>query len=202
MNDVLLEKLRRRAERVKVRRRVRSWEYRQRDLAAGVWFRLRRVLADAREAYAISEDEARCLLLEGYAAEPCGLEISPSKPLIFVDQERLTAIDGRTAIRVGLGEDFLGAPAVALVAFDGLHGSPHRGDDHDAGLRRLLTSAASRRQDHEHEGARPIHLLPPTVVAGNLQSVDGQTAAELPPPAASSAAVTPAATTAPARIHI
>ena len=120
MNEPVLAKLRRRAERVKVRRRVRSWEYRQRDLAAGVWFRLRRVLADAKEAYAISEDEARRLVLEGYAAEACGQEISPNKALVFVDQERLTAIEGRTAIRVGLGEDFLGAPAVALLAFDGL----------------------------------------------------------------------------------
>lgn len=81
---------------------------------------MRRVLADARDAYAISEEQARALVAEGYPAEPCGQELSPSRALVFVEEERLARIEGRSRIRVGLGEDFLAAPAVALVAFPGL----------------------------------------------------------------------------------
>ena len=40
----------------------RSSEYRHRSHARGVWFRLRRVLADASAAFVISEDEARTLI--------------------------------------------------------------------------------------------------------------------------------------------
>jgi hypothetical protein len=41
---------------------VRSWSYRQRRHAGGFWFRLRRALADASEAYAISRAEAQELI--------------------------------------------------------------------------------------------------------------------------------------------
>jgi hypothetical protein len=120
MNQALLDRLQRRARSVRMRGRVRAWEYRQRNLASGVWFRLRRVLADARDAYAISNEEARALIEEGYRPEPCGGEISPGKTLIFVDEARLARIEGRAPIRVGLDQDFLAASAVALVAFEGV----------------------------------------------------------------------------------
>jgi len=110
--------LRARAQAVRTRAAVRRWSYRQRDLAAGVWFRLRRVLADAKDAYVISDDDARRLVAEGYAAEACGAEVSPEKTILFVDQRRLSMIDGRRPIPVGLGPDFMAARAIALVRFD------------------------------------------------------------------------------------
>ena len=103
---------------VKARARVRSWTYRQRNLAAGVWFRLRRVLAQAQTAYDIPEEEARGLLAEGYRPEPCGGEVAPEKTILFVDEARLSRIATRRQIPVGLGPEFFAARAIALVPFD------------------------------------------------------------------------------------
>ena len=96
---------------------VQRWNYRQRHLASGVWFRLRRTLANARVAYAISEEDARELVAEGYRVEACGSEVAPAKTILFVDEERLSRVASRRPIAVGLGPEFLAATAVALVAF-------------------------------------------------------------------------------------
>jgi uncharacterized protein involved in type VI secretion and phage assembly len=118
MPDDALERMRARARAVRARAEVRRWEYRQRNLAAGVWFRLRRVLADAREAYVISEDAARQLTAEGHRAEPAGAELSPEKAILFVSAARLAQIEGRLPIPVRLGPEFLEARVIALVPFD------------------------------------------------------------------------------------
>jgi hypothetical protein len=119
MHSRTLDEMRARARAVRMRARVRAWSYRQRNLAAGVWFRLRRVLADAQAAWAIPEDEGRRLVAEGYEPEPCGRELSPEKIIVFVDEARLSTIESRRPIRVDLGPGFLGAAAIALLAFDG-----------------------------------------------------------------------------------
>lgn len=117
MSEAALERMRARARAVAARAGVRRWEYRQRHLAAGVWYRLRRVLAEAESAYVISDEDAERLLAEGYVPEPCGSEIVPGKTLLFVDPVRLEGLDSRRQIRVDLGLDFLTAQAVALVRF-------------------------------------------------------------------------------------
>ncbi|MGH9253327.1 MAG: hypothetical protein ACRD3C_02025 [Vicinamibacterales bacterium] len=113
-----LERMRARARAVRAHARIRTWKYRQRNLAAGVWFRLRRVLADAEAAYAISDEEAGRLLDEGYECVACGREVAPAKTIVFVDAQRLDRLESRRPIRVDLGPAFLTAPAVALVRFD------------------------------------------------------------------------------------
>lgn len=118
MNDPALERMRARARAVRTRAAVQRWQYRQRDLAAGVWFRLRRVLADARAAYVISEEDARGLVAEGYEPEACGGEVAPAKVIVFVDEHRLSKIRECRPIPVALGPEFLAATAIALVAFD------------------------------------------------------------------------------------
>jgi hypothetical protein len=118
MAEGALERMRRRVHEVRTRAVIQKWHYRQRNLAGGVWFRLRRVLADAREAYVISEEDARRLVAEGYAPEACGSEIDPAKTIVFVDATRLTTIGSRRSIPVSLSCDFLAASAVALVRFD------------------------------------------------------------------------------------
>jgi hypothetical protein len=118
MDEGALDRMRARAHDVRTRAAVRKWEYRQRHLAAGVWFRLRRVLADAKAAYVISDEDAVRLLAEGHRLEPCGSEVSPEKRILFVDERRLASVESRRPIALGLGPDFLTASAVALVAFD------------------------------------------------------------------------------------
>jgi hypothetical protein len=119
MNGAALERLRARAQAVRTRAAIRRWQYRQRDLADGVWFRLRRVLAGARAAYVISDDDARILAAEGYVTDPSGRGIVPEKQIFFVEASRLAALPSARPIPVSLGPEFLGARAVALVAFEG-----------------------------------------------------------------------------------
>jgi hypothetical protein len=107
-----------RAKAVRTAAAVRRWRYRQRHLAAGVWFKFRLVLARASAVYAISAADARRLLDEGYGAEPCGRQLAPEKTLLFVDARRLSTIAERRPLRVGLGPDVLTAPILALVPFD------------------------------------------------------------------------------------
>ncbi len=117
MNSGAVERMRARARAVRARAAVRRWSYRQRNLAAGVWFRLRRVLADAESAYEIPDADARQLVTEGYRPEICGSEVSPEKAILFVDAPRLSAIAGRRPIPVSLGPEFMAARAIALVRF-------------------------------------------------------------------------------------
>lgn len=111
------EALRRRLDKVRSRLAVRSWEYRQRHLSHGVWFRLRHVLAYASRAYVIPEGEVAKLVAEGYEPEPVGRELEPEKVLIFLPAERVEAIPGAREIAVRLGAPFLEARAVGLVRF-------------------------------------------------------------------------------------
>jgi hypothetical protein len=118
MDDHVLDAMRARARDVRTRDAIRRWQYRQRNLAAGVWFRLRRALADAKAAYVISDEDARRLVAEGYPIERCGRELTPEKTIVFVEETRVTDLASRRPIPVGLGPDFLTATAVALVRFD------------------------------------------------------------------------------------
>jgi hypothetical protein len=118
MNSRVLDRMQARARAVVTRAAVRSWSYRQRNLAAGVWFRLRRVLADAKAAYVISEEQARELMAEGHVPLTCGDEVAPRKIILFVDERRISTVGARRQIPVNLGPDFLAASAVALVPFE------------------------------------------------------------------------------------
>ncbi len=110
-----LEPLERRARRLRSRAAIRRWEHRQRHLAKGVWYRLRRVLVDARACWAISEDEAARLCAEGWEPEPAGLELAPPRRLFVLPEDRIEAITEREPLRVGLTAELLTAPAVVMT---------------------------------------------------------------------------------------
>ncbi len=105
------------AREVRARAAVRSWEYRQRKYAKGTWFRVRRVLAQARACWLIPDEEVRLLREEGYQPEPAGLELAPPKMILLVPEERLATISGRRQIRIGLTPELLAAACIALVPF-------------------------------------------------------------------------------------
>jgi len=96
------ESLQQRAQRARSRAAVRAWEYRQRKHSKGVWFRLRRVLADAESAFAIGCSEVERLKQEGYRTEPVGAEIEPPKMLLFVPAARLDQIPQKRRLRIAL----------------------------------------------------------------------------------------------------
>ena len=68
------ETLHRRVRLMRERELIRAWEYRQRNYSKGVWHRLRRVLVDASEAWALDERDT------GRLAASAGWSNSPSAP--------------------------------------------------------------------------------------------------------------------------
>jgi hypothetical protein len=97
---------------------IRAWEYRQRNHSKGVWFRLRRVLADSESAFAIPCSAIERLKQEGFRTESVGTEIEPQKVILFVPAARLEEIPEKRPLRVALDTDFLSTPCVALIRFD------------------------------------------------------------------------------------
>lgn len=112
-SDVLDRRARARNARVA----VAAWEYRQRLHAHGAWFRLRRILADAAEAYAIPRQEAERLVAEGLLPEPAGDGLEPRKLIVFVPAERIASLREARRIAVRIDPTLLAAPALVLVRF-------------------------------------------------------------------------------------
>ena len=96
---------------------LRNWEYHQRHHATSVWFRFRRVLAEASEAYALPPDEAQRLVAEGHKPERIGLELEPPRLLLFVPDERIARIPSARHLAVRLSAELLSAECLALVPF-------------------------------------------------------------------------------------
>lgn len=113
MNPVLERRLRQLRSRVL----VRASQYRQRRSAHGVWFRLRRVLAEAAAAYVVAADDANQLVAEGYRAEPVGDELEPPKVIVFAAATRVARIANARPVPVRLNSELLRAEALALVPF-------------------------------------------------------------------------------------
>jgi hypothetical protein len=113
----MTESMERRLRELRSRALVRSWDYRQRRHARGVWFRFRRALAAAREVYALPPDEARRLVAEGCTPEPVGLELEPPRLLLFVPAERAASIPSARPLAVRLSAELLSAECLALVPF-------------------------------------------------------------------------------------
>ena len=114
MSGVLDRRLRDQRARVL----VRSFGYRQRHHAHGLWFRFRRVLADAAAAYVISEADARTLVNEGCQVEPVGRQLQPPKIIVSVPPERMAQIASARPVPVRLGGELLTAPCLGLVPFE------------------------------------------------------------------------------------
>ena len=107
-----------RARRIRERAAVRSWEYRQREHANGAWYRLRRVLVDASQAWIIEEPDADCLEREGHTPLPVGQELEPAKRLYFLTERELESLPSRRQVPVRLTAELLEARSLALLAHD------------------------------------------------------------------------------------
>lgn len=113
MTERLEDRLRQYRQRVL----IRSWEYRQRRHAHGVWHRLRRVLTDADATYTVSGEDASTLATEGYRPEPVGAELNPPKTIVFVPRERLAGLPSARPVPLKLGIDLLAAEYLVLTPF-------------------------------------------------------------------------------------
>lgn len=110
--------LERRVRQYRSRMAIRAFDYRQRQHAGGVWFRLRRLLAGTSRAYVISEDESAQLRQEGFRVEPVGREVDPPKVILVAPAPRVAALASAKEIPVCLGGELLGATRLVLVPFD------------------------------------------------------------------------------------
>jgi hypothetical protein len=110
--------LERRVSELRARVLVRSWDYRQRHHARGVWFRLRRVLAEASAAFVVAPEDAAALVAEGCRADPVGEALEPRKLIVFAAAERVARIASARAVSLRLGRDVLEARHLVLTPFD------------------------------------------------------------------------------------
>ena len=113
----MTEAMRRKARAVRSRAAVRAWEYRQRMHAKGVWFRLRRLLADSSMVYEIPESQVESLIAEGCSTQPVGGELHPPKIIMFVSPQQAQRITGARKLPVKIGAELLAAHCLALVRF-------------------------------------------------------------------------------------
>jgi hypothetical protein len=108
----------RRLREMRSRVLVRAFDHRQRRHARGVWFRIRRVLAFASEAFALPAEEAERLIAEGRRPEPVGRELEPPRVILFVPAERVARIASARPLAVRLSAEVLQAESLALVPFE------------------------------------------------------------------------------------
>lgn len=107
-----------RARQYRSRMLIRAWDYRQRHHARGVWYRLRRLLADTSHAYVVSSDDAALLRAEGFAVEAVGHEVEPPKTIVCAPQTRVANLTSAREVPVSLGGDLLSAECLVLVPFE------------------------------------------------------------------------------------
>ena len=91
-----------RARRVRTLATIRAWEYRQRNHSKGVWFRLRRVLANAESAFAIPCSAVEQQEQAGFRRESVGTEIEPHKAILSWRKRGISS-KRRGVLVVGLG---------------------------------------------------------------------------------------------------
>jgi hypothetical protein len=110
--------LEQRARQYRSRMLVRAWDYRQRHHARGVWYRLRRLLADAEHAYVVSSRDAAQLCEEGFAIEAVGNALQPPKIIVRAPRTRVASLASAREVPVSLGGDLLNAECLVLVPFE------------------------------------------------------------------------------------
>ena len=111
-----LEDLHRRARQARSRYLVRQREYRERDLAGGVWAKLQAELALTERAYRIDEATARALESAGRPPLEAGLHLSPELAAYVLSPAEVSGVELGNELRVGLPE-LLHAGRVVLVRF-------------------------------------------------------------------------------------
>ena len=115
MSPAARDKLHRRVKAARAADTLRRFEYRQRNHARGVWFRLRRLLSQAATAWEIGEEDARRLLDEGVRPRRVGLEIEPRIRIFPISEERLQTLTRRRPLETRLSAELLAARDLALV---------------------------------------------------------------------------------------
>ena len=96
---------------------LRDYAYRQRNLAHGLWFRVRLTLAQAERAFVLSAEDAAALVARGAAPEPVGDEMAPAKVIVYAELEELRSLPSAREVAVRLSAEVLSARGLGLVRF-------------------------------------------------------------------------------------
>jgi len=112
-----------RARRARERALIRAWEYRQRSYSKGVWYRLRRVLVEAAQAWIIDETDADRLETLGRVPHPVGRELEPPKRIFLLGEEESSMVRHREQVPVRLCSRLLNARSLLLVLHRGAEGA-------------------------------------------------------------------------------
>ncbi len=107
-----------RVRRIRANRVRGAFAYRQRNLAAGAWFGLRRLLAGAEAAFSLSAAEIAALTAAGHRPAEEGLRFEPPLSLFVVSKAQIERVGDATPLPVRLSAELLGARAVALIPFE------------------------------------------------------------------------------------
>jgi hypothetical protein len=128
MTTSVTARMEKRAREIHARLAVRAWEYRQRNLAHGEWFKPRWALMKAKEAWEMPESGARRLIASGVRPLDAGARLEPSKTLLVVDAKDVETVDGRVPLPLLMNERLLAARWILLVPFENAL-SKDRGSD-------------------------------------------------------------------------
>ncbi len=115
-----IQELRRRVEKSESSLVERRREYRQRNHAAGAWFRLRLLLALCEEAYVLTEVDLDSLLATGFRLHPVGSEFLPARSILLLPQDRRAEGAELPRLPIRLGSGVLTLPRIAVVPFRGV----------------------------------------------------------------------------------
>jgi hypothetical protein len=113
-----VEVLHERARRIRARAKIRAWEARQRHHSKGVWYRLRRELAFAREVFIIDDSDAEQLLSLGYEPLPVGRELEPPKLMLRAGADVVAGLASARPTAVRLSAELLAAHSLVLIPFE------------------------------------------------------------------------------------
>jgi hypothetical protein len=162
--------MQRRATRVTQQHALRKWEHRQRRYARGAWFRLRRILAEAQEAFVLDATDGTRLLEWDFVDETRGRRARAAEKAYFrVSRSHTQAAFGAAGrgapfVRVVVGT-VRGAGALRVVL---ARIKPGLFTTLSSTARFLGAFRASRRRSCSHDGksccARPTTICPKITV--------------------------------------
>ncbi len=116
-----MDKLHARVREIRARAAIQRYEIRQMKYAGGVWFRLQRLLTFSRQAWTISDADARGLMAAGHEPHPAGLELEPPRRFFILREDgEVTSLRSAREVPLHASTELLVAPAVALVLFKGI----------------------------------------------------------------------------------
>ncbi len=109
------EPLERRVARIRQRCVVRSWEYRQRNLAHGCWGKLRMLFALSAQAYEPDDGAVDSLRARGGLPNPVGTLFHPEKQIFLLSLEDVANLPGLR--RIPMETTSFGLERIGLLPF-------------------------------------------------------------------------------------